>query len=134
MKEVKRFVFLILGITFLVLGLVGVVLPIIPGIPFFLVGLIFVARGSRKFLRLILKNKFTGKYIQMIRKEGISKKAKGITLATIWTTHLFSIIFIKVMAIKIFLVFTLLTVTWILIVLKGKEESRKKILIINKEM
>ena len=134
MKELKRLVFLTLGIIFFILGFIGIVLPIIPGIPFFLIGIIFIARGSKKFLKWILKNKIMGKYIRMIRKEGISKKAKSISLATIWTTHILSIVFIKINIVRVFLGLVLLLVTWILISLKSKENPKKvKLSVINEK-
>ena len=134
MKEIKRFIFLIFGILFLILGFVGLILPIIPGIPFFLIGILFTAKGSKKFLKVIIKNKFIGKYFQSIRKNGLSKKTKGITLVTIWITHLISIIFIKIIVIKMFLLFSLFMVTWILFILKSKETIKKNTLILSKEI
>jgi uncharacterized membrane protein YbaN (DUF454 family) len=44
-----RIVFLVFGIFLLVCGLVGLILPIIPQVPFFIMGILFLMAGSRRF-------------------------------------------------------------------------------------
>lgn len=120
-KEFKKLFFLSLGIFFFLLGVIGVLLPIIPGIPFLLISLVFFVKGSKKILRLLLSNRHFGKHIRKIRKEGINKKIRNSTLTIIWLTHSFSIFYIKILPIKIFLLFSLIMVTIILLKLKTKE-------------
>lgn len=50
-----RIVFLVFGIFLLVCGLVGLILPIIPQVPFFIMGIIFLMAGSRRF-SIFMKN------------------------------------------------------------------------------
>lgn len=126
MKNVKKLIFLLLGTIFTIVGIIGIILPIIPGIPFLLAAILFFAKGSGTFTRRLIKNEFTGKYIRTIRKEGISKKIKMFTLFFTWITHIVSIIFIKNSTIKITLLFTLVSVTWIMLSLKSKNKSAPK--------
>lgn len=121
MSEVKKSIFLILGVLFTLLGFIGVLLPIIPGIPFFLIGLLFLAKGSRKFTKLLLRNQQIRKNIKKIRKEGLNKRVRNITLIGIWITHVTSIIFIKILAVKIVLFMSLIFVTAILLTMKTKQ-------------
>lgn len=121
MEEFKKLFYLSLGIFFFLLGVVGVILPIIPGIPFLLISLVFFVKGSKKILKLLLSNKHFGKHIRKMRKEGINKKLRNSTLTLIWITHSLSIFYIKVLPIKIFLLFSLIMVTIILLKLKTKE-------------
>lgn len=121
MSEVKKSIFLILGVLFILLGFIGVLLPIIPGIPFFLIGLLFLAKGSRKFTKLLLRNQQIRKNIKKIRKEGLNKRVRNITLIGIWITHVTSIIFIKILAVKIVLFMSLIFVTAILLTMKTKQ-------------
>ena len=127
MKEFKKILFLIFGIFFFLLGIAGIILPIIPGIPFFLVSLVFFVKSSKKFIRWMLNNKYIGKHLKTIRRDGISKKVKYSTISVMWTTHIISILFIKIWAVKIFLLSSLIIVTVVLTSIKGKTEKNRKL-------
>ena len=43
----KRIIFVIIGIFFMILGLIGLMLPVIPQVPFLVLGALFLMRGSR---------------------------------------------------------------------------------------
>lgn len=47
MRDVKKVIFMFGGTIFMILGLIGVLLPIISGIPFFLMGILFYAKDQR---------------------------------------------------------------------------------------
>lgn len=59
----ERF-FMILGVLFLLLALVGVTLPIVPQIPFAIASAFFFSKGSQKIHLAIRHNKFIGKYVR----------------------------------------------------------------------
>ena len=48
-----RIIYLILAEIFLVLGTIGLALPIIPQVPFLALGFIFLSLGSKKFRRFV---------------------------------------------------------------------------------
>lgn len=48
-----RIIYLILAAIFLVLGTIGLALPIIPQVPFLALGFIFLSLGSKKFRRFV---------------------------------------------------------------------------------
>ena len=48
-----RIIYLILAAIFLVLGTIGLALPIIPQVPFLTLGFIFLSLGSKKFRRFV---------------------------------------------------------------------------------
>lgn len=121
MKEFQKLFFLTLGSFFFLLGIIGVILPIIPGIPFLLVSLVFLVRGSKKILKFLLRDKYFGKYLKKLRKDGLSKKVRNYTLILVWTTHIISVIYIENILIKTFLLSSLIMVTIILIKIKTKE-------------
>ena len=110
MKNIKKMFYILIGIFLIVLGIIGVLLPIIPGIPFFILGFMFFAKASNKFLRWMLKNKY--------RKKGINESIRNYTLASIWITHIFGIFYIKILSIKILLFLMILIFTWILLSIK----------------
>lgn len=63
MKEPERevymskIIFFLLGVFFFVLGCVGVVIPIIPQIPFFIIAIICFAKTSTRVKKKVLSSK-----------------------------------------------------------------------------
>lgn len=43
-----RVLYIVLGLLFLALGTVGIVLPLLPTVPFYLLAAFFLGKGSRK--------------------------------------------------------------------------------------
>lgn len=93
-KFVRGF-FFIVGTISLVLGAIGIVLPILPTTPFLLLSLACYLRSSTRMTHWMLNNKYFGKYIRNYREgKGIPLKTKILALAVLWTSIFFSIIFI----------------------------------------
>jgi uncharacterized membrane protein YbaN (DUF454 family) len=79
-----RLIFLCLGWLALAVGTVGIVLPLLPTVPFYILAAFFFARGSPAIEKKLLDSRF-GPHIRAWREKGaISRKGKwasGITLA-----------------------------------------------------
>jgi len=74
------------GTLALALGLAGVVLPLLPATPFFLLAAACYARGSQKLHRRLMESRFPGKYIKSyIEKREVPAGMKVFTLALLWT-------------------------------------------------
>jgi uncharacterized protein len=73
---VARAIWIALGFVFVVIGIVGYITPMMPGLVFFLIATFCFAKGSRKFLRLLISNKYIGQQILDF------KKGRGMTLET----------------------------------------------------
>lgn len=58
-----RHVFIALGFAALVLGFIGIFLPILPTTPFILLAAAFFARGSERFHTWLLQHRITGPLI-----------------------------------------------------------------------
>jgi uncharacterized protein len=58
-----RHVFIALGFAALLLGLIGIFLPILPTTPFVLLAAAFFARGSERFHAWLLEHRITGPLI-----------------------------------------------------------------------
>lgn len=58
-KSIKSF-FVILGVLFVLIGIVGIFLPLLPTTPFLLVAAFCFARGSDKFHAWLLNHKVLG--------------------------------------------------------------------------
>ena len=65
----KRIIFVIGGVFFLILGLIGLILPVIPQIPFLALSLLLFARGSRRVHEKLVNSRlFTKKIRPVIEK------------------------------------------------------------------
>jgi len=72
-----------MGFFFVGVGIVGYVTPLMPGLVFFLIATFCFAKGSRKFLRLLINNKYVGQQIlDFKRGKGMTVKTKVIAIAT----------------------------------------------------
>ncbi|AWT50300.1 YbaN family protein [Acinetobacter baumannii] len=72
-----RLIFMILGAVFFILGLIGIVLPVLPTTPFILLTATCWAKGSIKFNNWLLNHKIFGKMvIDWQQHRAIPRKAK----------------------------------------------------------
>ena len=108
------------GTFFLVLGILGIFLPILPTTPFLLLASFCYARSSQKFYRWLLNNRLCGAYIKnYIEGRGIPLKQKIFTLLLLWLTIGYSAIFIvPVVWVKILLAVIAIAVTIHLVKIK----------------
>lgn len=84
-----------LGTFFVVLGTIGIFLPLLPTTPFLLLAAACYARGSRKFYDWLLNNRWFGDYIRNYReKKGIPLKIKVLSISFLWVTIGYSTLFI----------------------------------------
>lgn len=54
---VTKIAFIIVGVIFFVLGVAGLILPIIPQIPFFILSIFFLCMGSKRFKKMFVGTK-----------------------------------------------------------------------------
>ncbi|WP_432204332.1 YbaN family protein [Cetobacterium somerae] len=81
----KKFYF-ILGCISVILGVIGIVLPLLPTTPFILLSAFLFEKSSPKFHQLLLTNKIFGKYIEdYTERNGLTYKNKiiAITIMTL---------------------------------------------------
>lgn len=61
--KMKKIVCLIFATLFYLLGIVGLIIPVVPQIPFFIIGTVFMVIGFKSFKIKIMESKFYKKYI-----------------------------------------------------------------------
>jgi uncharacterized membrane protein YbaN (DUF454 family) len=94
-QKIVRAFFFVVGTVSLVLGAIGIVLPILPTTPFLLLSLACYLRSSTRMTNWILNNKYFGKYIRNYREgRGIPLKTKIFAIAVLWVSIVFSSFFI----------------------------------------
>jgi uncharacterized membrane protein YbaN (DUF454 family) len=76
-----RLFFTILGTLFLLVGILGAVLPLLPATPFLLLASACYVRGSQALHSWLMRNKYLGTYIRNIKdNRSMPLKAKIMTL------------------------------------------------------
>lgn len=60
----KRIICLILAIIFYLLAIIGLAIPVVPQVPFFVAGTVFLAVGFKTVKNIILKNGFYNKHLK----------------------------------------------------------------------
>lgn len=92
---IKRLVFGLLGTLFLVIGLIGLILPIIPGAAFIALSLFFYARASLSF-KTWIEEKVVDR---LSKKYSISRKKMLVLSAVLFFVYaiiaLFYLLYIK---------------------------------------
>ncbi|HFE39534.1 MAG TPA: DUF454 domain-containing protein [Gammaproteobacteria bacterium] len=89
-----RVFLVLLGTGFVVLGVVGVFLPILPTTPFMLLAAWCYARSSRRFYNWIMNNRVFGPIIREWRQyRSIPRRAKRTALILMPSTFAISIVF-----------------------------------------
>ena len=73
---VIRYIFLTIGAISFFLGTAGIVLPILPTVPFYMLTLFCLARGSERFYRMFLESPLYKKTV------GAYERDKALTLRT----------------------------------------------------
>lgn len=93
--KVKRILFVIFGTLFLVIGFIGVVIPVLPTTPFLLLAAACYIRGSKRIHNWMINNSIFGDFVRnYMERKGITIKQKIITLTFLWLTIGFSIYYI----------------------------------------
>ncbi len=91
----RRTVFLTIGFICLVLGIIGMVAPILPGSVLLFVALLCFSKSSERVHSWLINNKWFGYYFQKLeRGEGIPLSAKIVLTAYISGCIIFNLIFL----------------------------------------
>ena len=91
--SIKKGLLVISGTLFLSLGIIGIFIPLIPTTPFLLLSAACYIRGSEKFYKWLIKNRWLGEYIKNYQEgRGVPFIIKIITIIALWFTITLSII------------------------------------------
>ena len=83
--------YVILGTISLVLGTLGIFLPLLPTTPFYLLTAWLYMRGSEKMYRKAMNNKYFGAIVRDFQEDkSISLKTKCVIVSMLWGTILLS--------------------------------------------
>ena len=76
-KIIQKNSFILLGWVFVLLGAIGVLIPILPATPFLILALALFAKSSPKFHLMLLDNRWLGKILRQWEEEKtVSRRIK----------------------------------------------------------
>lgn len=85
--QLVRALWFIAGTICVVLGAIGIVLPILPTTPFLLAAAACYYKSSERMHKWLLNNKWLGEYISnYVEGKGLTKKTKITALTVLWIT------------------------------------------------
>ena len=91
--KLKRLIFLIVGCLCLALGCIGIVLPILPTVPFFLVTVFCFSQSSERLHNWFLGTKLYKNNLESyVKGEGMTKKTKIKILTTVSALMIFGFV------------------------------------------
>lgn len=97
-KELSVFVkklLVVTGFISLILGIIGIVVPLLPTTPFLLLSAACFIQGSDRLYQWLMNSRLFGRYIRNYREyNAIPLKTKILAIGLLWITILYSIIFI----------------------------------------
>ena len=97
----------------MVLGILGILLPLLPTTPFLLLAAACYFRSSERFYNWLMNNKWLGNYIKNYReKKSIPLKVKVLTLSILWLTIGYSVFFVvNILLLRVILILIAIGVT-----------------------
>jgi len=84
-NQMVKYLLIAGGVLSLVLGIIGIFLPIMPTTPFLLVSAACFLRSSKRLHHWLTTNRLFGRYIRMyIKYRAISKVSRIVAIALLW--------------------------------------------------
>ena len=122
-----RLLFNILGTLCLLVGILGVILPLLPATPFLLLASACYVRGSPTLHRWLMRNRYLGTYITTIQeRRGMPLQAKILTIVVLWASLLFSLYRVDSLLLDATLLVVGIGVTTLLVRLKTVGQGSKQ--------
>ena len=102
---VRKYLLILAGSISLVLGIIGILIPVLPTTPFLLLASFCYLRSSKRLYDWMLDNRVFGLYIyNYLTHRAIKRSVKVVTLILLWLTLTISIILVSNVYLRIFLV------------------------------
>ena len=124
---IKKNILIILGSLFLVLGVIGIFLPLLPTTPFLLLTVYCYLRSSKRLYDWLMSNKILGAYIyNYMTYKAVLKSTKIGTMIILWAGLTVSMILINNWWIRALLIIIGIGVSIHMLMLKTIDKSEIK--------
>ena len=112
-SKLSKLALILAGSVFVVLGTIGIFLPLLPTTPFLLLAAACYFRSSERFYNWLMNNKWLGNYIKDYReKKSVPLKIKVTTLSILWLAIGYSVFFVvNIFLLKVVLILIAVGVT-----------------------
>lgn len=112
--KARRVVYIVSGTIFLILGAIGVFVPILPTTPFWLLTCWFYLRSSERLYARAMGNRYFGSYVRgFLVDKAIPLRSKFVSIALIWLSTILTSFFLPgYLWLKILLTLISIGVTW----------------------
>ncbi|WP_339008850.1 YbaN family protein [Fusobacterium animalis] len=125
MKNLKKKIYICVGLLAVGLGIIGAFLPVMPTVPFLLVALFCFERSSKKYHDMILNNKYFGKVLRdYYEGKGLTTSVKIKAILFLSCGIGFSFYKVQHLYLRIMLVVIWLGVTIHIVLLKTKPKRK----------
>lgn len=128
MKKIKSLIFIFLGLISLGMGIVGIILPILPTVPFLLLTSFFFAKGSEKFNRWFLSTKIYQKHLDGFVKNKVMTIKSELLLLSLVSLMLFSSMWLIDKLIVSIVLTILIVIKYLYFIFSIKTVSKKEYL------
>lgn len=94
-NRLVRLAWVLFGFLMIGLGILGALLPVIPGTVFFVLAALAFAKGSEKFYKLLIHNKWVGPHLQnYLEEKFIPVRTKIIIISSLWISITVSAVYV----------------------------------------
>ena len=91
---IKRILWLLLGLTFVGVGMIGIVIPGLPTTIFMILAVGCFYRSSQRLYDWVINHKYFGEHVKnYIEGKGMPRKAKLNSFIFIWVFVIFAVLF-----------------------------------------
>tara|TARA_B100000749_G_C18042708_1_gene308029 strand:- start:28 stop:411 length:384 start_codon:yes stop_codon:yes gene_type:complete len=85
LRRIKRYILIFLGLLCLALGIVGFIVPGLPGTIWLILAATFFVRSSNRLYNFVVQNKYFGEPVRDFLETGsMSIRAKVFSLGSMW--------------------------------------------------
>jgi uncharacterized protein len=94
-NRLLRVMWISFGFLMVILGILGAILPVLPGTVFFIIAAFCFAKSSEKFYKLLIHNKYVGPHLRnYLEDKFIPVKTKIIIISSIWISMTASAVYV----------------------------------------
>ena len=108
-----RYLYILLGTLSMIVGIIGIFLPVLPTTPLLLLTAWCYYRGSDRLYEWLMEHPYFGRHIKNFRENKIiSRNVKACTLALLWASLLFCACILHPIWLKCLMMAIAIGVTW----------------------